>query len=215
MRGLIAALLVVAGLAVGADVLVTRAAERRVAVEVEQSMGGDAQVDLRGWPVSLGLLRGEVDQALITATQVPLREAPGVLPSVDVVLSGVSLDYGRGAGTVDADSGRFTARVDQAALTSLATAAGVGDVAQVQLAGDRLQAVVNGVAIDLLVTARDGALVVRPENDILDALSGGERIVPVAGLPPGTALESAEVRDGLLLLGGPVDLATLAAGRPS
>jgi DUF2993 family protein len=205
MRSLIASLLLLAGLAIGADVLVTRAAERRVALEVEQSIGGHAQVDLRGWPVSLGLLRGDVDEAAITTTQVPLRRAPGVLPAVHVRLSGVRLR----PDSASARSGHFTAHVDQAALTSLTAALGDEAFGDVRLAGDRLLVVVEGVAVNLLVSTRDGAIAVRPENEILNVAAGGERIIPVEGLPPGASLETVEVRDGVLLVSGPLDLATL------
>lgn len=212
MRGLLVALLLIAGLAFGADWFVTRAAEARVAADVERSLGGQADVDLRGWPVSLGLLSGRVDEAVITATQVPLPQTGGVVPSLDVLLTGVSVPAGSRAGDVAAQTGRFVARIDQEALDPLVAAAGVapGD-AQVQIAGDRLQVLTGGLAVDLELSARDGALVVRPESALLSAFSGGEREVPVQGLPPGTALEDARVEDGLLILEGPVDLGALMA----
>lgn len=212
MRGLLIALLLIAALAVGADVLVTRAAEARVAEEVERSMGGEAEVDLRGWPVSLGLLQGQVDEAAINATSVPMRDTGAMLPSLDVLLTGVRLPYvGAGGGEVSADTGRFSARIDQATLTDLIARAGAGDVAQVQIAGDSLQVVIGGVAIELDVVARDGALVVRPVNGLLSAVSG-EQVVPLQGLPAGTTLEQARIEDGALVLEGPVDLQTLLTG---
>jgi hypothetical protein len=209
MRVLLVGLVLVAALAYGADILVTNAAESRVADEVEQSVGGQAVVDLRGWPVSLGLLRGRVDEAAINATSVPVRGASGVLPSLDVLLSGVRLPFGlSGDGALGADNGRYTARIDQAALAALVAQSGVPEIAQVQLAGDHLQVLVNGVAVDLTVAARDGALVVQPVNDFLAGLSG-ERVVPVQGLPAGTSLDEARIENGTLILGGPVDLTTL------
>lgn len=213
MRSLLVALLLLAGVAFGADYLVTRAAEARVAEQVEQSLGGgQAQVDLRGWPVSLGILTGRVDEAAITATQVPLRETSGIVPSLDVLLSGVRIPATGDASQVAAEAGRFVARIDQAALATMVAGSGVpAEIAQVQIVDDHLQVVAGGLAVDLNLFARDGALVVQPDNALLSTLSGGERTVPVEGLPSGTALEGARVEGGLLILEGPVDLAALVA----
>lgn len=208
MRSLLVALLLIGAVAFGADWFVTRAAEARVAEQFEQSLGGSAEVDLRGWPVSLGLLTGRVDEAAITATQVPLRETGGVVPSLDVLLSGVRIPADGGRTT--ADTGRFVARVDQQALASMVADAGVpADLAQVQIVDDRLQVVAGAFTVNLNLFARGGALVVQPENDLVSALSGGEREVPVQGLPAGVTLEGARVEGGLLILEGPVDLGAL------
>lgn len=210
MRALLIALLLIAALAVGADVLVTRAAEARVADEVEQSMGGEAVVDLRGWPVTLGLLQGQVDEAVINATSVPLRDTGGVLPTLDVLLSGVQLPYARGGdGDISAAAGRFSARIDQPALSGFIDRAGFGDIAEVRIVEDRLQVVIAGAAVDLTVAVRDGALVVQPASGLLSALSGGERVVPMPGLPAGTTLDQVRVESGAIVLEGPVDLRTL------
>ena len=218
MRGLAAllfALVVVGGLAFVADQVVTGMAEERVAGEFEQSVGGDATAQLDGWPVSLGLLRGEVPEATINATAVPLRDVGAILPRLDVQLTDVTLPYARGGGggALSATTGRFTATVDQAALTGIVAAAGVPDGAQVQIAGDALQVLVQGVTVDLDVSARDGALVVVPTNGLFSALSGGERVFPLAGLPPGTSLDSVQVSGGTVILTGPLDLATLVAAQ--
>lgn len=217
MRGLLAALALLGLLFVGADYAVTRAAEARVAAEVEESMGGQAEVSLSGWPVSLGLLRGTVQGATIHATEVPIQEIGGTLPVLDVVLTQVQLPYGAGGDgrTIRAETGRFIARLDQDALAQLAIDAGAPDIGTVQIAGESLQVVVRGVAIDLAVTARDGALVVRPVNDLLARLIGGEQVLPLEGLPPGATLDDARVEDGALVLTGPVDLQTLIAGSPA
>jgi LmeA-like phospholipid-binding len=208
VRGLLAALLLIAGLAILADLVVTQVAESRVADEVEQSIGGAADVDLQGWPVSVGLLQGEVDEAIITATSVPLQ-AGGVLPSLDVLLSGVRLPFAAsGDGQLGADTGRFVARIDQATLSDIVARAAGGTEADVRIADDRLQVVLGGLAVDLDVTARDGALVIQPVNGLLSTISG-EQVVPVTGLPAGTTLDRASVQNGNLVLEGPVDLATL------
>lgn len=209
VRGLLVALVLIAALAVGADFVVTRAAEDRVAAEVEQSMGGEAQVDLRGWPVTLGLLQGRVDEAVINATSVPLRDTGATMPTLDVLLSDVELPYARGGGEISAAAGRFSARVDQDALTGIVERAGFGDIAELRIAGDRIQIVVGGAAVDLTLGVRDGALVVAPTNGLLSALSGGERVVPMEGLPPGTSLDTVRIEGGAIVLEGPVDLRTL------
>jgi hypothetical protein len=214
MRGVLVAVVVLALLAVGADYALTRAVEARVASEVEESMGGQAEVDLRGWPVSLGLLRGTVEEATIHATQVPIEETGGVLPVLDVVLTDIRLPPVAGGDprALRAGSGRFVTRLDQEALTDLAVDAGAPQIGAVQISGDTLQVVIRGVAVDLTVAARDGALVVRPVNDLLARLTGGEQVVPVDGLPEGTRLDGARVEDGALVLSGPVDLEALVAG---
>ncbi len=213
MRWLLFALVLLGVLAYAADQVVTGVAERRVAAEFEQSMGGGSAVaDLAGWPVSLGLLRGEVPQATINATAVPLRDIGATLPSLDVSLTDVTLPYASGnTAGLSASAGRFVARVDQTALNSIVAASGAPDGAQVQIAGDVLQIVIQGVPVDLTVSAREGALVVAPTNGLLSALSGGERVFPLNGLPPGTALDTVQVTGGSVLLSGPVDLATLVA----
>lgn len=217
MRGLAAllfAVVLVGGLAFVADQVVTGMAEQRVAGEFEQSVGGDATAQLDGWPVSLGLLRGEVPEATINATAVPLRDVAVVLPRLDVQLTDVTLPYaGGGAEALSASTGRFTATVDQAALTGIVAAAGVPDGAQVQIAGDVLQVLVQGITVDLDVSARDGALVVVPTNGLFSALSGGEQVFPLTGLPAGTSLDSVQVSGGTVILAGPLDLATLVAAQ--
>lgn len=217
MRGLAAllfAVVLVGGLAFVADQVVTGMAEQRVAGEFEQSVGGDATAQLDGWPVSLGLLRGEVPEATINATAVPLRDVAVVLPRLDVQLTDVTLPYaGGGAEALSASTGRFTATVDQTALAGIVAAAGVPDGAQVQIAGDVLQVLVQGITVDLEVSARDGALVVVPTNGLFSALSGGEQVFPLTGLPAGTSLDSVQVSGGTVILAGPLDLATLVAAQ--
>jgi len=211
---LLFAVVLLGGLAFAADQVVTGMAEQRVAGEFEQSVGGDATAQLDGWPVSLGLLRGEVPEATISATAVPLRDVAVVLPRLDVQLIDVTLPYaGGGAEALSASTGRFTATVDQAALTGIVAAAGVPDGAQVQIAGDVLQVLVQGITVDLDISARDGALVVAPTNGLFSALSGGERAFPLTGLPPGTSLDTVQVSGGTVILAGPLDLATLVAAQ--
>jgi hypothetical protein len=100
------------------------------------------------------------------------------------------------------------ARIDQATLSDIVARAAGGTEADVRIADDRLQVVLGGLAVDLDVTARDGALVIQPVNGLLSTISG-EQVVPVTGLPAGTTLDRASVQDGNLVLEGPVDLATL------
>jgi len=92
-----------------------------------------------------------------------------------------------------------------------ALASTASQLGQVQVLDDRLALAVGEFNADLLVAARDGALVLTLANAPLPALDGREFVVPLAGLPAGARLEQATVAGGTIQLGGPVDVAQLTA----
>lgn len=214
MRWILALLVALAVLVVAGDLAVTSYAEREVAARATQQFGVSASVQLEGWPVTARVLAGTgVPTALVSADDVPLQGGgPLVLSRLDVTLTDVRLpEVLRGnLDVLTAGSGRFTASVDQEAVQALATQA--SELGQVQILADRLQLALGAFSADLLVGARDGALVLTLANAPVPNLDGREFVVPLAGLPAGATLEQATVADGAIRLGGPVDVTQLVAG---
>jgi len=213
MRWIVALFVALAVLVVAGDLALTSYIEREAAARVSSRIGVPATVSLDGWPVTARLLAGSgVPTAVVSAADVPLAGGgPLQLSRVDVTLTDVRLPEAlRGnPGVLTAGSGRFTATIDQQAVQALATQA--SELGQVQVLTDRLQLAVGGFTADLLVGARDGALVLTLANAPLPGLDGREFVVPLAGLPAGATLEQATVAGGVIQLAGPVDVAQLVA----
>ncbi len=214
MRWILALFVALAVLVVAGDLALTSYIEREAGARVSRQIGAPATVALDGWPVTARLLADTgVPTAIVSATDVPLQGGgPLQLSRVDVTLSDVRLPEALQGNpeVLTAESGRFTAAVDQEAVQALATQA--SELGQVQILDDRLQLAVGGFTADLLVGARDGALVLTLANAPLPGLDGREFVVPLAGLPAGATLEQATVASGAIQLAGPVDVTQLVAG---
>lgn len=208
MRGLIglavtAILLLV--VIVAADAALTTRAEREAATRVAQQLQAATTVDLRGWPVSLRLLTGRpVPQVAVTATGVPIPGRPASLASLEVILDDARLALGDLRDPpevpVEAARGRFTARVDGAALTALAEAPAL--LERIEVGADAVRFVVaGGAAIDTEVSAREGAVVFSADVPVLGPV---DVPVPLGDLPAGAVVEQARVDGGQLVLEGRV-----------
>lgn len=216
MRWFLALLFALGVLVVAGDLAVTSYIEREAAARVQQRIGAPTRVSLDGWPVTPRLLAGTgVPQAVVHAEGVPLQGGGVQLAQVDVILTDVRLPQALQGDpdVLSAASGRFTATIDQATVQALAGQA--TDLGQVQILADRLQVAVSGLTADLLVGARDGALVLTVANAPVPALDGREFLLPLGGLPAGASLEQAGVVGGVIQLAGPVDVTQLAAAAPA
>lgn len=208
MGRLFAFLILLGTLAFLADLAVTVAAERRVEEEIAAAIDAPTTVELNGWPVSVRLLTGTVPEAVISATEVPLPEHPGRLSNLDIVLTDVAVPTSLPLATIEAAASRFEARINQNDLRALVPDHPV--IEDVQLAEDRLRVLgPGGLAVDALVSARDGAVVVQADTG-LPGVGTIEVAVQVNRLPAGASLDEARVEGDELILGGPVDVARFA-----
>lgn len=209
MRAFLLLLVALAILLVAGDVAATTYIERAAAREVTLRINAPATVDLEGWPVVPRLATSAgVPRARVSATAVPLQGVQLSLARVDVTLTNVRLPLLlEGDLTVlAADSASYVATIDQTGLQSLTAQAQANQVGQVQILPDRIQLLVAGITADLLVGARDGAVVLTLANAPLPELNGREFVLPVSGLPAGARIESAVIRGGVLQLAGPIEV---------
>ncbi len=190
-------LLVVAG--VVADTLLTNAAERQASARVSEELGAPADVDLRGWPVSLRLLSGTVPEVGITAQDVPVEDTSVRVARLEVEVADVRIRFAdlRAAGPlpVDGGAGTFRAELSEAEVNRLAGVGGLqlGDgVASFDVAGQR---------VEVVATVEDERIVLRPITGLPGV--GPVPLAPVA-LPGEIRLEAVRIRPGLIELSGRV-----------
>lgn len=215
--GLLCTLGLLLGLAAMVDAGLTRSAEREAAERVRAETGAvAAEVDLRGWPVSLRLATGSVPEAFVTATDVPIPDRAALISLLEVTLTDLALRLDDlqtpGAVPVRAATGRFEARLDADALTAL-TVESSGTEGFV----DRVEPVVTpdgtGVVrvtlasglgtVDAVPEAREGSLVLRPVQAL--PIGPAELVVPLRDLPAGATVDGIHVEPGALVLAGDVE----------
>lgn len=201
MRVVAATVLVVVLLLVLGDFLVTNLAEDRAGAQVSAGLSADADVDLRGWPVSLRLLARRVPEVGLVATDVPLRDTPASLTRLDATLRGVDVPWtwtGQLDGEIRADAGTFTAELDETAIQSL-----VDLPITVTLEEGVVRASIGGAQLDATAEVEEGAIVLRPAAGAFANL--GELRLPLQGLPEGAAVEGVAIEPGVLRLRGRLD----------
>lgn len=204
---------VLLGIAAAVDLGLTAGAERQAAERLSAELGAPATVDLRGWPVTLRLLTGEVPEVVAEASSVPVPERAASLSRLTVTLTGVRLRLGDlrapEALPVRARTGRFTATVTADDLLELAGRPPIVQALELRPGVVRL-VLLGGVTVEGTATARDGVLVLTPAQPVLGI---AELPVPLGELPAGATVDRVEVGDGELLLEGSVqDLLLTPAG---
>ncbi|MGH8934508.1 MAG: LmeA family phospholipid-binding protein [Egibacteraceae bacterium] len=209
MRGFLAGMIMLAVVAGGLDLALTRAAERRTSEQASALLDAPATVDLQGWPVSLRLLLGAVPVVVVQAENVPTDS--GVrLESLGVTLRDVRVrlaDLAGGRLPADARDGMFTAALDRRGVGQILGGLVAADAIQlrdgvigVEVAGALIEAEVDVDSRGRLVLA----LVNAPQG-LLPRIA-----VPLPMLPAGTTVQRVTVRDGLLRFEGVFDPAGLA-----
>lgn len=215
--GLLCTLGLLLGLAAMVDAGLTRSAEREAGERVRAETGAvTAQVDLRGWPVSLRLATGSVPEAFVTAADVPIPDRAALISRLEVTLTDLALRLDDlqtpGAVPVRAATGRFEARLDADALTTLTV-----ESSGTQGLVDRVEPVVTpdgtGVVrvtlasglgtVDAIPEAREGSLVLRPVHQL--PIGPAELVVPLRDLPAGATVDAIHVEPGALVLAGDVE----------
>jgi hypothetical protein len=202
MRAFVASAMVLAVVAIGLDLAVERAAERRISQQVSQLLGAPAMVDLRGWPVSLRLVFGSLPEVAVHAQDVPTDS--GVrLRQVDATLNEVRLQLGDLSHPrlpVDARAGTFTADLDAQAVQQLFER---GSATTVQLADGLVRLRTPTTTIDTRVEIEEGMLVLTPVTSSPQLPSRVE--IPLPRLPAGTMVQQVTIFGDLIRLEGLFD----------
>lgn len=190
--------LIVAVLAFLGDALLTNIAEERAAEQVGAELGADVDVELSGWPVSVRLLMRRVPEVRVVATGVPLRDSPAILSRFEATLRDVDVPWtwsGQLEGQVSAETGRFVAELDEAAVQAL-----VQLPITVTLEEGIIRGSIGGAQLDVTAEVVEGAIVLRPAAETFAGL--GELRLPLDGLPEGAVVESVRVETGVLAVEG-------------
>lgn len=211
MRAFVTSVIVLAILAVVADVGLERVVEQRASQQATMLLDAPATVDLQGWPVSLRLLFGTLPRVDVHAANVPTESGIRV-DRIDVTLSEVRVslaDLSAGRLVASAQSGMFVADLDAAAVEQLLGT--LGRVSDVRLVDGAVQLRVAGTTIDVPVAAEGERLVLSPAK----VPRGVPRriAVPLPMLPLGATVEQVTVLDGILRLEGTFVPDALLTGR--
>lgn len=209
---LVATLVVLAGLAVGADRIAVVRAESTAAQRVRQTVDvqGDLAITVHGFPFLTQLAAGRLDRVTGTADEV--RFGSLTLTQVDVAATGVSTHTPVTTATADLAATVPTATLQQIVQQRSGLTLSVAvDAGAITVSGDALGLTVTAAAVPrveggrLLIDLGDvriGGLQVAVANlpaALRDRLTGLE--VPVDGLPAGLVLQSATVVDDGLRIG--------------
>lgn len=200
----VATLLVLLGGGVVADVLLAERAEEQASALLGAQLDAPTSVRLRGWPVSLNLLRGAVPAVVVEVADLPVDGGVRAR-EVRVELAGVRIDGaaalatglgGQPAATqLEADSGRFAAELDDDALSQLA-----GMPVHTQQEQARIETPVG--LVDAVAALEDDDIVLRPVGDVPDEV-GPVRLEP-PGLPGDARLTAVQLTPGALRLEGAI-----------
>jgi hypothetical protein len=190
------------GAAIGADALITAAAEDRASEEVTRRLEAPTQVRMRGWPVTVHLLQGRIPELELTASGVPIEGQEQRIDRLRVTLSDARVRF-RGLQTapeLEAGTGTFDAELSETAVTALAGFPGT------VVLGDGIASVAAaGQTFDVAVTTEQGAVVFRPLVPVAQGLQPVELRLP--DLPWAMVqVDRALISPGLLRLSGLVVL---------
>jgi LmeA-like phospholipid-binding len=200
----VATLALAFGLAIAfviANGLIAWQIERRMEISLEDSLGFPVEVDLYGWPVVPRLLLGSVPQTRVTAHDVDVAGTGASVSLVQLTFEEVTWKWQR-QGPLDppiqAVRARFEVEVTERDLEEL-----LGGLAEVRLTDGHLRLTgIGGLAADLVVAARGGGVVLRPDVPVVDI----ELYLPIDSIVHGrTRTERVLVEDGRLVLTGSVE----------
>lgn len=201
-------LLLVAGIVVGGDLLVTRLVERQTEQQVSAALEAPADVTLHGWPITLRLIEGVIPRATVNATDVPLENNVS-LSRLDVVLHDVEVRLSdlrqAGGGEVrlpPARSGTFEAELTEDAVAGVL---GLPDaVSEVTLRDGLVHLSAAGLEVSAEVGARDGDVVVSLAGPLAQ-LFAAEYPIDLSNEPGSPAVEDVAIRDGTMVLRGTLE----------
>jgi hypothetical protein len=203
MRGagaLVVVLVLLGAAFVVGDVVATRNAEELASQRVSAELGAPAEVDLRGWPVSVHLLQGRVREVAIITTDVPLEGTEARIARLETAVVDVRIRFAdlRGSGALPVDGGRgtFRADLDEASVNLLVDLPG-----GVRLGDGLAELDVGGQRIDVAAIVRDGQVLLRPVDDTPGV---GPVPLPLPPLPGDVTIEAVTVTTGTLTLQGTV-----------
>ena len=192
-------LLVLIGGGVGVDAVLTQRAERAAGQRLSAQLGGDVDVRLGTWPVTLHLLSGHVPQARVTlrdvaAGNVRLTVATAQLREVDLQpAAGLVLGLGEASKplVLRPDRGRLEADFDERAVGELAQAT-------VDLRDGKVTIASPQGGYDAVAGLEGGAVVLRPVGAAPDSADAVRFDAPAL---PGDARPSrVQLRRGALRL---------------
>lgn len=201
LASLLVVLALLAGGAVLADSLLTRTAEQQAAQRLSAELGGaPAEVDLRGWPVSLRLLGGQVPRADLAATGVTFADSPVRIERFEATLEDVRVRFadlrGDGPLPVNVGAGRFTVDLDEENVNRAVVVPGGITL------GEGLAAVdVAGRRVEVVPIVEAGQVVLRP---VVEGTDLPPVTVPLPDLPAEVVIEQVIVRPGVLTVSGQV-----------
>jgi hypothetical protein len=200
---LFVAIVVLGGVLLIGDMILTDTAEERTATRISETLEADAQVDLQGWPVGLRMLLGSIPTATLSATDVPLDNG-AVLDRLDVELTDVAITFDDLTTQSDrlpaAETGTFVAELDEA---SVAAMMGIpGGLAEVTLQDGLVEIGAGGLAIQADVGARDGDVVVSLAGPLAALLGGSEFAIDLSAEPGQPFVEEVEIDGGVMIVRG-------------
>jgi hypothetical protein len=198
---LVAVVLVLLLAGVAVDAYLTDRAEDQAAQRVSAELGGQVEVDLRGWPVSLRLLQGRVPEVAISAREVPLEGSEARLERLETVVRDVRVRFADLSGTdalpVDGGAGTFRADISEASVNALAVVPG-----GVRLGEGVAVVDVGGQPVEVLATVDAGQVVLRPAQP---GAGLAPIPLPLPPLPGEVVVEGVSVAPGILTLVGRVE----------
>ena len=206
MRGfgcLLVAVVVLGGVLLIGDLILTNTAEERTATRIGQTLEAEAEVDLQGWPVGLRMLLGSIPTARLTATDVPLDNG-AVLDRLDVELTDVAITIDDLTTQSDrlpaAEKGTFEAELGE---PSVAAMMGIpAGLAEVTLRDGVVEVGAGGLAIQADVGARDGDVVVSLAGPLSALLGGSEFAIDLSDEPGQPFVEEVAIEGGVMVVRG-------------
>lgn len=173
---LLAGLLVLAVVAVVGDRILAAEVEQRAAAVASDTLAAPVEVELRGFPMALHLLRGRIPQAELTARGVPIGDRDGLLPLLRVRLTQVAVALrADGAGRLPpAEAGVFHAEADGPALASVVGAP--AELGEVTIHDGEVRFAADGITVVMVPAVEAGRLALT--LDRVEAAAGS------AGIPP-------------------------------
>lgn len=195
-------LLVLIGGGVTVDAVLTDRAERAAGERLATELGGEAEVGLGTWPVTLWLLTGSVPEARATLRDVPAGEVRLRRVSMELrnvrIEGGAALAFGLGEPqdvVLHADQGRVDVEIEEEAIRQLT---GVG----VRLRAG--QALLDTPAGEVAAVAglEDGGVVLRPVGEAADEEEVQPLRFELPPLPGDPQVTRVELREGAVRLSG-------------
>lgn len=147
----------------------------------------------------------------LAAEHLPIPDSRASIDRLEVELRGVRIEGPRTARRVLAAEGSFKAVLSESQVRHLVELPPL--VRRLDLRDDRVRLITSaGLSVDLRLFAQDGALVLKPMGNPLDVFLPVRHRIPLDNLPAGASVDRAVIRDGQLVVTGPIDGSRLSGG---